>query len=108
MEEKRKHPRARVYWDVTVWKVSVEDEAGTQWEGETVDLSPGGIKVRFAGDLQPGTQVTLIFSPPDGGPIISARASVGRRDAQGDSFAFAAPSYAGSVPLQKKVEARTG
>jgi len=107
MEEKRKHPRARVYWDVTVWKVSVEDESGTQWEGETVDLSPGGIKVRFAGDLQPGTQVTLIFSPPDGGPIISARASVVRRDAQGHSFALAALSYADYIRLQKMVKART-
>ena len=107
MEEKRKHPRARVYWDVTVWKVSVEDESGTQWEGETVDLSPGGVKVRFAGDLQPGTQVTLIFSPPDGGPIISARASVVRREAQGHSFAFAALSYADYIRLQKMVKART-
>jgi len=107
MEEKRKHPRARVYWDVTVWKVSVEDESGTQWEGETVDLSPDGVKVRFAGDLQPDTQVTLIFAPPDGGPIISARASVVRRDAQGHSFAFAALSYADYVRLQKMVKART-
>jgi len=87
MEEKRKHPRARVYWDVTVWKVSVEDESGTQWEGETVDLSPGGVKVRFAGDLQPGTQVTLIFSPPDGGPIIAAteRAVAAARSCSGPS-----------------------
>ena len=107
MEEKRKHPRARVYWDVTVWKVSVEDETGTQWDGETVDLSPGGVKVRFAGTLEPGTQVTLIFSPPDGGPIISARASVVRRDAQGHSFAFAALSYADYIRLQKMVKART-
>ena len=107
MEEKRKHPRARVYWDVTVWQVSVEDETGTQWDGETVDLSPGGVKVRFSGTLEPGTQVTLIFRPPDGGPIISARASVVRRDAQGHSFAFAALSYADYVRLQKMVKART-
>ncbi len=107
MEEKRKHPRARVYWDVTVWKVSVEDETGTQWDGETVDLSPGGVKVRFSGKLEPGTQVTLIFTPPDGGPIVSARASVVRRDAQGHSFAFAALSYADYIRLQKMVKART-
>ena len=107
MQEKRKHPRVRVYWDVTVVKVSVEDEFGAQWEGETVDLSPGGVKVRFAGKLEPGTWVTLIFSPPDGGPIISPRASVIRRDAQGHSFAFAALSYADYVRLQKMVKART-
>ena len=107
MPEKRKHPRAHGSWDVTVWKVSVEDEGGTQWEGETVDLSPGGVKVRFAGNLEPGTQVTLIFRPPDGGPIISARASVIRRDAQGHSFAFAALSYAEYVRLHKMVKDRT-
>lgn len=107
MQEKRKHPRVRVYWDVTVVKVSVEDQFGAQWEGETVDLSPGGVKVRFAGQLEPGTQVTLIFSPPDGGPIISPRASVIRRDAEGHSFAFAALSYADYVRLQKVVKART-
>ena len=107
MQEKRKHPRAGMSFDVTVWKVSVEDETGTQWEGETVDLSPGSVKVRFAGKLEPGTWVTLIFRPPDGGPIMSARASVVRRDAQGHSFAFAALSYADYVRLQKMVKART-
>ena len=107
MQEKRKHPRAHVTWDVTVWKVSVEDESGTQWEGETVNLSPGGVKVRFEGQLEPGTGVTLIFSPPDGGPIMSARASVVRRDAQGHSFAFAPLSYADYVRLEKMVKART-
>ena len=107
MEEKRKHPRVGLSFDVTVWRVSVEDEAGTQWDGETVDLSPGGVKVRFAGNLQPGTQATLIFRPPDGGPIISARASVVRRDAQGHSFAFASLSYADYIRLHKMVKART-
>ena len=107
MQEKREHPRVRVSWDVTVWKVSVEDDTGAQWEGETVDLSPGGVKVRFAGRLEPGTQVALIFSLPDGGPIISARASVIRRDAEGHSFAFAALPYADYVRLQKMVKART-
>ncbi len=107
MVEKRTHPRAGVSFGVTVWKVPVEDEAGTQWEGEAGDLSPGGVKVKFPGDLEPGTRVTLIFSPPDGGPIISAQASVARKDAQGHSFAFASLSYADYVRLLKMVKART-
>ena len=107
MQDKRKHPRARVNWDVTVVKVAVEDQFGAQWEGETVDLSPGGVKVRFPGRLEPGTQVALIFSLPDGGPMISARASVIRRDTEGHSFAFAALPYADYVRLQKMVKART-
>ncbi|MBI3624832.1 MAG: PilZ domain-containing protein, partial [Candidatus Rokubacteria bacterium] len=89
MEEHRKHPRARVSWDVTVWKVSVEDDSGSQWEGESVDLSPGGLKVRFDGDLEPDTIVTLIFTPPDGGPLISALSAVVRKDREGHAFAFA-------------------
>ena len=107
MEEKRKHPRAGLSFDVTVWKVSVEDEAGTQWDGESLDLSPGGVKVRFLGELAPGTMVTLIFSPPDGGPIITARASVVRKDQKGHSFAFARLSYGDYLRLQKMVKART-
>ncbi len=107
MEEHRKHPRARVSWDVTVWKVSVEDDAGTQWDGESVDLSPGGLKVRFDGDLEPGTIVTLIFTPPDGGPLISALSAVVRKDREGHAFAFASLSYADFVRLLKLVKART-
>lgn len=107
MEDKRRHPRAGLSFDVTVWKVSVEDESGAQWDGQTIDVSPGGVKVKFPGDLDPGTMVTLICSPPDGGPIISARASVVRKDAQGHSFAFASLPYADLVRLQKMVKART-
>ena len=107
MEERRRHPRARVSWNVTVWKVSVQDDAGTQWDGMSVDLSPGGLKVRFGGDLEPGTMVTLIFSPPDGHPIISALSAVVRRDREGHAFAFASLSYADFVRLRKFVKART-
>lgn len=106
MEEHRKHPRARVSWDVTVWKVSVEDMSGQEWQGESVDLSPGGLKVRFGGDLEPGTQVTLIFRPPDGGPLISALSAVVRKDREGHAFAFASLSYAEFVRLLKFVKAR--
>lgn len=105
-EEKRKHPRARLSFDVTVWKVTVEDMSGTEWQGESLDVSPGGLKVRFAGDLRPGTLVTLIFTPPDGGPMISALSAVVRKDAQGHSFAFASLSYADLIRLQKMVKAR--
>lgn len=107
MEERRKYPRVRVSGDVTVWKVLVESVAGQEWAGESVDLSPGGLKVRFSGDLKPGAQVTLIFTPPDGGPMIAAISAVARKDAQGQAFAFAHLSYADFVRLQKIVKART-
>ncbi len=106
MEEHRQHPRAKISWDVTVCKVSVEDESGTQWVGESVDLSPGGVKVRFDGNLEPGTVVSLIFTPPDGGPLISALSAVVRKDRDGHAFAFASLSYADFVRLLRFVKAR--
>ncbi len=107
MEEHRKHPRAKVSWDVTVWKVTVGDESGAEWDGESVDLSPGGLKVRFNGDLEPGTRVTLIFRPPDGGPIISALSAAVRKDRDGHAFAFTSLSYGDFVRLLKLVKGRT-
>ncbi len=106
MQEKRRYPRAGLSFDVTVWKVTVEEMSGTEWQGESIDVSPGGLKVRFAGDLPHGTIVTLIFRPPDGGPIMSALAAVVRKDEGGHCFAFAALSYADLVRLQKMVKAR--
>lgn len=106
MENRRKHPRAAGSWDVTVWKVSADAVAGQEWQGEVVDFSPGGLKVKFDGDLEPETTVTLIFTPPDGGPMISALAAVVGRDARGHSFAFASLSYADLVRLKKMVKAR--
>lgn len=107
MEEKRKYPRAKVSWDITVCKVAVKDETGAQWVGESVNLSPGGVKVRFDGKLEPGTTVSLIFRPPDGGPVISTLSAVVRRDRDGHVFAFASLSYADFVRLVKLVKART-
>lgn len=107
MEERRKYPRARVSWEITVWKVTVDDMSGAEWTGESVNLSPGGVKVRFDGDLEPDTPVTLIFRPPDGGPIISALSAVVRRDQDGHAFAFAPLQYADFVRLLKLVKERT-
>ena len=107
MEERRKHPRAKVSWDVTVSKVTVEDESGAEWDGQSVNLSPGVLKVRFNGDLEPGTTVTLIFRPPDGGPIMSALSAVVRKDRDGHAFAFRSLSYADFVRVLKLVKART-
>jgi hypothetical protein len=107
MKERRKHPRVAGAWDVTVVKVTVDDLAGRQWPGKSVNLSPGGLKVRFDGDLAPGSVVSLLFTPPDGGPMISAVAAVVRKDAGGHSFAFASLSYADYVRLRKFVRART-
>ncbi|MBI4589308.1 MAG: PilZ domain-containing protein [Candidatus Rokubacteria bacterium] len=100
MEERRKHPRATISLDVTVWHTS-----GREWDGESVDVSPGGLNVKFAGDLEPGSMVTLIFTLPDGGPMISALSAVVRKSAEGQCFAFASLSYADLVRLQKLVRA---
>jgi hypothetical protein len=51
--------------------------------------------------------VTLLFKPPDGGPLISAVSAVVRKDREGHAFAFASLSYADFVRLLKLVRART-
>lgn len=107
MEERRRYPRVTVSWDITVWKVTVGDLSGTEWMGESVNLSPGGVKVKFGGDLEQGTPVTLIFRPPDGGPIISALSAVVRKDREGHAFAFASLSHSDFVRLLRFVKART-
>lgn len=107
MKEKRRHSRATGSWEVTVWRESGEHVAGQEWAGKSIDFSPGGLKVKFAGDLEPGARVTLIFKPPDGGPIISTVAAVVRKDPAGHAFAFASLPYADFVRLKKMVKART-
>jgi hypothetical protein len=72
----------RVNWPVTV-------EAGDQrLDLETVDLSPGGAKVRLDRPLlQPGMAARLRFQPPAGLPL-EVEGIVWRVDIDGPAFFF--------------------
>ena len=78
----RRHPRAKVCWPVTV-------ESGDRClDLETIDLSPGGVKVRLDQPVfELGMPAHLRFDPPDGGPL-DIHAIVWRRDSDGSAFFF--------------------
>jgi PilZ domain len=86
--EQRHRPRTRVSWPVTV-------QAGNRsLQGETLDLSPGGAKLRLGERLQEGDLATLRIRPPQGGAM-DVNAIVWRSDDDGPAFFFidAVPAF---------------
>src|SRR5262245_14897116 len=77
----RRHPRRRVTWPVTV------ETASRCLQGETLDVSPQGAKVRLKAQLEVGTRVTLHVTPPEDPPI-ATEAIVWRVDKDGIAFFF--------------------
>ena len=80
---RRRYPRVKVSLDVTL-----EDLAGGQWRGQSVDLSPFGLKVRSSANTKPGGTARLSFSPPDGDGRIAVLSLMVRKDPDGLDFAF--------------------
>ena len=83
MMGRRKYPRVEISFPVRL-----EDAAGRTWHGESVNLSPGGLKVKTDAILQPGRRVRLDFKLPDGEPGVTAPSLTVRRDPNGLAFAF--------------------
>ena len=78
----RRHARAKVCWPVTV------ESGDRRLDLETMDLSPGGAKVRLDRPVfELGMPAQLHFDPPDGGPV-EIHAIVWRRDPDGSAFFF--------------------
>lgn len=64
IEDRRRHPRVAVAWNVTL-----ENDRGLQWAGELISFGPFGVKVSVETEessLSEGSIVRLQFSPPDG------------------------------------------
>lgn len=80
---RRKYPRVEISFPVRL-----EDAAGRTWHGESVNLSPGGLKVKTDANLQPGRRVRLNFKLPDGEPGIAAFSLTVRKDPSGLAFSF--------------------
>lgn len=78
--DRRRAPRVPANITVTI----LEDGGGA-WQGTSVDLSVFGIKVRADTPQAIGSPVTLVFTPPDGGPPVRSRALVLRHT---DGYAF--------------------
>ena len=97
----RRYPRVQVSLDVKVEKPG----AGLS-DGRAVDLSPFGVKVRSAADVEPGGTVRLSFAPPDGEPLISVLSLVVRRDPDGHAFTFVNLTNPDFLRLKKFVDSR--
>lgn len=80
---RRRHPRVDI-----AFPVRLEDSAGRTWHGESVNLSPGGLKVKTDATLLPGRRVRLNFKLPDGRPGITAPSVTVRKDPNGLAFSF--------------------
>lgn len=80
---RRRSPRVKVSLDV-----KVEGSAVGQSQGQSVDLSPFGLKVCSAAEVVPGGTVRLSFSPSDGDPLISVLSLLVRKDPDGQAFTF--------------------
>src|SRR5262245_10066775 len=81
VNQRRRHPRRRVTWPVTV---EVDSRC---LQGETLDVSLQGAKVRLKAQLDVGTRVTLHVTPPEDPPT-AAEAIVWRVDKDGIAFFF--------------------
>ncbi len=86
MDERRRHPRVQVAWNVAVgWGPRFK------WPGEFVSLGPFGVKVKL-GEKDPGpsvgTEVRLQFAPPDGKAPMFIKGVVWRVDPDGLAIAL--------------------
>ncbi len=97
----RRYPRVEVSLDVKVEQAT----AGTS-RGRSVDLSPFGVKLRSAGEVEPGGIVRLTFSPPDGDPLISVQSLLVRKDPDGHAFTFINLTNPDFLRLKRFVDSR--
>ncbi len=81
--ERRRYLRVAI-----AFPVRLEDPAGKTWRGESINLSPGGLKVKTDANLQPGRRARVDFKLPDGGPGIATTSLVVRKDPDGLAFSF--------------------
>jgi CheY-like chemotaxis protein len=80
---RRRHTRVDI-----AFAVRLEDSAGRTWHGESINLSPGGLKVKTDANLLPGRRVRLNFKLPDGLPGITVASLTVRKDPNGLAFSF--------------------
>ena len=98
---RRRYLRVKVSLDV-----KVDGSAGGQAQGQSVDLSPFGVKVRSAAEVEPGGTVWLSFNPPDANPLISVLSLLVRKDPDGQAFAFVNLTNPDFQRIQKLVDSR--
>jgi DNA-binding response OmpR family regulator len=81
--DRRRHPRA----PLTI-PVQVMEYGGASWQGTSVDVSVGGIRLSARSTARAGIAVRLTFTLPDGGPTMTVMGLLVRVDAGGYAFQF--------------------
>jgi CheY-like chemotaxis protein len=94
-KESRRRPRTNAKWPVVV---ELDDRV---LEGETVDVSQIGVKVRLGVRLDDYKLVTLRLNPPEGCPV-EAQAIVLRTDNDGTAFRLLKKNLSALLPGSDK------
>ena len=81
--DRRRHPRVPLTIPVRVMEYS-----GAEWQGTSIDVSAGGIRVSARANTRTGIAVRLTFTPPDGGPTLTLMGLLVRIDVGGYAFSF--------------------
>ncbi len=100
---RRRYPRVAVALDVVLEQAGAPEE-----RGQSVDVSPFGLKVRFAAEVQPGGTVRLSFQPPDGQRRLSVLSLVVRQDPDGAAASFIDLTHEDFQRLKRFVDGRLG
>ncbi len=101
--DRRRLPRAPFSFPVRVVEYN-----GTEHDATTVELGAAGMKARLAVSLAPRSVVKLTFTPPDGGPAVTAMSLVMRADPDGNAFAFVNLDAQEMERLKELVRRRAG
>jgi CheY-like chemotaxis protein len=83
--------------------VRVADASGRVWAGQTMDLSPFGIRVRGCA-LPPRTLARVEFDLPGGGPPVTVQSLAVRADPDGVALAFIDLTRAGFAAIREAVD----
>jgi len=98
--ERRRSPRPGL-----AGPVRVAEGNGAEWQGECVNLSTFGIKIRSRRPMAPSDVAKLQIPSPDGAPALELLAIRVRRDPDGDCFRFVSLSETAFRSLSDVVRA---
>ena len=86
--------------------VRVAEGNGAEWQGDCVNLSTFGIKIRSRRPIAPRDVAKLLVPSPDGAPALELLALRVRRDPDGDCFRFVSLSETAFRSLSDVVRAQ--
>ncbi len=101
--DRRQRPRAPFSLPIHVIEYN-----GAEHHATTIELGVTGMKARLPASLGPRSVVKLVFTPPDGGAVMTVMALVMRVDPDGHAFAFVNLGAQDTERIRELVERRAG